>query len=224
MKAILYKDRNPLMLWTSGLCIVLIIMVCIAPSLIFRFLFSYFIWTLCVVPSTFAMTDLQEKADKMYGIMPIKPTVPVLLRYLYLCGLALASTILFQTIVCVSNYRKCYPLFNINNMVTQSMLTLTFVFASLWLMSSLIVKNRFINALIIMLSGVTFGIIIFFLHIELDCTKIDYIGSVEVQYININRRLELLLRGDLHIIFWCVCLLIVFMCYHIACAVVKKRQ
>ena len=56
------------------------------------------------------------------------------------------------------------------------------------------------------------------------CTKIDYIGSVEVQYININRRLELLLRGDLHIIFWCVCLLIVFMCYHIACAVVKKRQ
>ena len=162
MRAVFYKDIKQSAVWIAMICITFIIMVCVLPMYSFRFLFSYCTWMLFIIPSTIAMSDTQEKVDKMYSIMPIKPNAP------------------------------------------------------------LIVKNRFINTIIIMLSAVTFGIFISFFRIEVDFSRIDYIEATERLYF--DHRFDILLRVDFHVIFWCVCVLIVYLCYAVACNVSKKRD
>ncbi len=222
MRAVFYKDIKQSAVWIAMICITFIIMVCVLPMYSFRFLFSYCTWMLFIIPSTIAMSDTQEKVDKMYSIMPIKPNAHILLRFLYISGVEAVTTVIFQTIVCLSNYWNGYSFFNINNMIAQSILTITMVFAALWLLSSLIVKNRFINTIIIMLSAVTFGIFISFFRIEVDFSRIDYIEATERLYF--DHRFDILLRVDFHVIFWCVCVLIVYLCYAVACNVSKKRD
>ncbi len=218
MRTIFYKDIKQSAVWIAGICIVLIVIVCVAPYYSGRFLFSYFTCMLFIVPSSIAMSDSQEKADKMYSILPVRKTDPVLLRYLYLGAALTVTTLLLQSCLCLSNYVKGYSLFNINNVILQSVLIMSLAFASLWLLSSLTVKNRFLNFMIIMFIAVAFGIVVGCFGIETDFSKMDYVKPME------THRLDLMLRSDLHILFWCVCLLISLLCYAAACAVVRRRN
>ena len=217
MKALFYKDVQHSAVWIGSMCILIIVVICIMPNKTFRLLLGMFSW-IYVIPSALAMADNQENAQQLYSIMPIKKTFPVSLRYIYLASIGTVVNILYQTIVCVVNRRKDYEVFNINNMVVQSILTMLFAFASLWLMASLIVRNRFINAIIVMMSAATFGIVMSIYDLGLDFTKIDLTGQT------VNHKYDFLLRYDFHIVFWCACLLTVVLSYLTSCAVLKKKQ
>ncbi len=222
MRAVFFKDIRQSGVWIAVMCIMLIIVVCALPAYSYQFLFINCTLMLFFIPSAIAMSDMQEKADKMYSTMPVKQNAPILLRFMYITVIEAGATVIFQTIVCLSNHGRGYSLFNMNNLVAQSVLTIIMVFASLWLMSSLIVRNRFVNTILIMLSVVVFSIFMRFFRIETDFTKIDYINRMEHLYF--DNRFDILLRVDFHVILWCVCVVIVYLCYAVACTVSKKRN